>query len=492
MPLHVRSRLLPAVALLAAVGCADDLPVTPSAGRAPFAPQPGRYLVGFDGPPAISPQVLAASGGRVVEEIPGFDVLVVDGVTNPAALRGAHPRYIEASFDVTLDPFVDETPLQAAAVPGAAAAPWHASNVQWDMAVMEADEGWAMTDGGLGINVCIVDTGVDDQHQELRGRVALRTNFVTTAGQNRADDPNGHGSHVAGSVAARGGVVSGVAPAATILSARVLAANGSGQVSWFVNGLRWCADNGAHVINVSLGLVVYRGQAAYIGLPITFADAIAYAAARGALVVAAAGNSNVRLPNPAQAFLPAQAPGALIVGATGPFTRSTAPVPPAWDPLDPEHVWQGPDTKAFYSNFGAAVHVFAPGGRGGVPLSSTFRFVNGIAQGGPHDQIWSVCSGQSARMGAVNAGGVPTGVAACTGTTDRYASFAGTSQATPHVSGLAALLYAELGGTRSPANRARVLQCIRGTTDDIGDPSVYGGGRVNVRKAIEAIRAGTC
>jgi hypothetical protein len=64
--------------------------------------------------------------------------------------------------------------------------------------------------------------------------------------------------------------------------------------------------------------------------------------------------------------------------------------------------------------------------------------------------------------------------------------------AAPHVTGMAAVLYGELGGVRSVTNRARVENCIKSTTDNIGDPAIYGGGRVNVKKAVDALHAGTC
>ena len=489
--------------LLLLGACTDRAPLSPTspaAGRGPLAgptatPQPGRYLVGFDGPAEIQADVLAMSGGAIIDSIPEFNVLVVDGVTAPDALRAANPKYIEAGFDMTVTPILSDDPPPSEgeapdAVVGADATPWYVSRVQWDMRAMKADDGWQMTDGGAGINICIVDTGVDDTHQELAGKVALRTNFVTA--EPRVDDPNGHGSHVAGEAAAKGVVVNGVAPRATILGARVLNAAGSGSETAITNGIRWCADNGAHVINMSLGGIRYRGVPSFISSPITYGSAINYATTRGVVVVVSAGNSNLQQPNPAQITVPAEVPGTIVVGATGPLTRSTAPLPPNWNPFDPNQVWQGPDTKAFYSNFGIGVQVFAPGGRGAIPLSSVFRFVNGVAQGGANDAIWSVCSSNSTNLGALNVGGVPSGSASCLGQTNRYWAINGTSMAAPHVSGMAAVLYAELGGVRTPQNRARVEACIRSTTDNIGDPSIYGGGRVNVHSAVDAIRSGMC
>jgi subtilisin family serine protease len=501
MALRRNAALLLAPLFLAGA-CTDRTPFAPpdalsakGPAAAPPAVEPGRYLLGFDGDAAVSPAVLLAAGGRIIDSIPEFHVLVVDGVTKPDALLAAHARYIEAGYDVTVDPIMsDDAPPGDAglpdAVPGAETTPWYASNVQWGMRAIHADEAWALTSGGLGINICIVDTGIDMLHQELAGKVALRTNFVTA--EPRLDDPNGHGSHVAGIAAAQGVVVNGVAPRATILAARVLNAAGSGSETAITNGIRWCADNGAHVINVSIGGTRYRGVANFISSPITYGLAVSYATTRGAIVVVSSGNSNLQKPNPASISVPAEVVGTLTVGATGPLTRSTAPLPPNWDPFNPEHVWQGPDTKAFYSNFGVGVNVFAPGGRGGIPLSSVYRFVNKIQQGSAHDAIWSVCSGNSTNLGAANVGGVPSGNVSCSGQTNRYWAINGTSMAAPHVTGMAAVLYGELGGVRTSANRARIEACIKSTTDDIGAATTYGGGRVNVRKAVEALRNGSC
>lgn len=491
-------------AALALVACNDLTVLAPPTAPSDLrigvigAPTPARYLVGFDGAASIAPDVLVASGGLVVDSIPAFNVLVLDGVTNPDALRNAQPTYIEAEFEVTTQPVAtDDAPVFAEAVVGQANTPWYTSGVQWDIKAMHADEGWALTNGGDGMKVCIVDTGVDDQHQELNnGKVLARANFVTFPSTETSptlvSDPNGHGSHVAGEATGRGVVVSGVAPRASLLSARVLNSAASGSETAIVNGIRWCADQGAHTVNVSLGAARYKGTPFYISSPITYGNAIKYANDLGAVVIVSAGNSNLQLPNPMQITVPAQVPGTIIVGATGPLTKSTAPAPPAWNAFDPAQVWHGPDARAHYSNYGNAVHVFAPGGRGGIPLSEVLRFVNGVPQGTINDQIWGVCSGQSGQFGNVDAGGVPGASGSCTNATNRYVAFAGTSMAAPHVTGLATLLYAELGGVRTPENRARIENCIKTTTDNIGPEEIFGKGRVNVRKAIDAIRAGAC
>jgi subtilisin family serine protease len=358
--------------------------------------------------------------------------------------------------------------------------------------------------------VCIVDSGVDDEHQELAGgKVVLRANFVTApaaeTGPNFHEDRNGHGSHVAGTVAARGVVLSGVAPRASLMAARTLNSSGSGSATAYVNAFRWCTDNGAQVINASLGAITYRGTTGFAPTVSTYGSAVQYAVERGVVVVVAAGNSNLRLPNPgnALAVVPSQSVGVLNVGSTGPVSKAgaftiggvarTLPLPvPSWNPFDPEQVWQGVDGKAFYSNYGTGVNVFAPGGRGGVSVMYPYYRYNQVAQGSTLDQIYSVCSSKSAYNAALNVGGAPGNVDSCTGNTARYLSIAGTSMASPHVAGMAAVLYAELGGERTPENRARVMSCIQSTTDDIGPASTFGGGRVNVQKAVDALRAGDC
>lgn len=147
---------------------------------------------------------------------------------------------------------------------------------------------------GEAVEIAIVDTGVDRLHPDLTGRAttggtALDGASVVTPGTG-GEDPHGHGTHVAGIAAAtadNGIGIRGVAPAATIIPVRVLDAAGRGWNSDVAAGITWAVDQGAEVINLSLG-GTYRSQAV--------TNAITYADAAGVVVVAAAGNGGAGAP----------------------------------------------------------------------------------------------------------------------------------------------------------------------------------------------------
>lgn len=518
----VRTPLLVGNALLLAA-CADRLPTASRAsqelGAVPSTiAGPGRYIVGLAEGAELSAEVLAAAGGRIIDRNDAIHAVEVD-VTDPSALTGAGIEYVGRSFEFTLDAQAG-TGAAAAVTPAgtdASTAPWYASGVQWDMrAIGLTSAVWQGSRGGAGTRVCVIDSGIDSQHQELSGKVVAEESFVTTAtvASPAPLDSNGHGTHVASTVAGRGVVAGGVAPDASLMTAKVFAATGGTPNMRVLNAITWCADNGAHVINMSLGGIRYFGAGTVVlDLPdiASYAAAVNYATSRGVVVVVAAGNSNIRLQNGENArqwTTPAQLPGTIIVGATGPLSRTgrwmddgqvvTMPYNvPAWNPFDPDQVWQGVDGKAFYSNWGENVHVFAPGGRGGVPLGYRNRLVADLSgtrvqqTGSLYDNIFAACSRWATYTGYLNANGAPTGAAQCrtNPSADRYASLAGTSMAAPHVAGMAALLYSELDGVRSAENRAKVESCIRSTTDNIGPASTFGGGRVNVPRAIACIRS---
>lgn len=179
---------------------------------------------------------------------------------------------------------------------------------------------WGNDEDGDGIVVAVVDTGVQGDHSDLAGNVLPGADFVSSSG-GTCVDPNSHGSHVAGIVGQVDNTIGGIggAPGVNVLPVRVLNESGSGSSTMVGSGIRWAADNGAHVINLSLG-----GSASP-----AIADAVDYAVSRGATVVAAAGNCGD--PNRlagcsgfnADSF-PAALPNVIAVGAvnTGQATRA--------------------------------------------------------------------------------------------------------------------------------------------------------------------------
>lgn len=524
-PITVRASTVLACLTLAA--CADQTVTSPSgtlsALRLPGSGTlvPARYAVVFaaGAKQVIPTAALSASGGRLTGAVPIARALIVSDVRNPAALSGlAGVVSVSENPDIVLDPvrpdeFVPNvaratraavSPNVSVGVPQGSNAPWLTSGVQWDLARMQVPAAWQTSNSfqGSGARVCIIDTGIDGTHQELVGQVVDSTSFVPNSGDD-ADpsqgysspslDTAGHGSHVAGTVAAKGVVMVGVAPKARLMIAKVFAARGGTPASRVANAIVWCTNHSADVISMSLGGFRYRTHATTPDP--TYQAAIDFANANGVIVVASAGNDNIYQPNALLVTVPAFNNGVISVGATGPFSKYPLPNggPPNYNPMDPSAVWRNADSRSYYSNFGPIVTVFAPGGNLSATLNMPYRIVGGVIQGVELDGIYSVCSSISSQIGQQNEGGAPSMEPVnCLGNSSGYIAYQGTSMAAPHVSGLFALITAELGGTRSPARRARAIACVRGSTDNIGPSSIYGGGRVNAASAISFVRNGGC
>jgi len=163
-------------------------------------------------------------------------------------------------------------------------------------------EAWEATRGSAETVVAVIDTGVSSTHPDLAGAVLAGRDFFN--GDDDPADDHGHGTAVAGVVAARSNNAVGIAGVCwlcKVLPVKVLSADGLGPTSAIAAGILWATDRGADVINLSLGTP--QPTPALTG-------AVAYAAARGVLVVAAAGNDGVASP-----FYPAAEPGALAIAA---------------------------------------------------------------------------------------------------------------------------------------------------------------------------------
>ncbi|MFA6004442.1 MAG: S8 family peptidase [Elusimicrobiota bacterium] len=164
--------------------------------------------------------------------------------------------------------------------------------IPWGVERLRAPAAWDYTEG-KGVRVAVVDTGINFEHKDLRGKVDGGYDAFTKSEAREAYlDKNGHGTHVAGTIAAirnNKGVV-GVAPRARLYAVRVLDADGSGSIAGIIDGLIWCANNGIQVANMSLG----SSQPSD-----TLQRALRYAKSRGVIVVAAAGNSGGSVGYPA-------------------------------------------------------------------------------------------------------------------------------------------------------------------------------------------------
>ena len=182
---------------------------------------------------------------------------------------------------------------------------------------------------GDGVDVYILDTGVRNTHQEFdNGRAVCGLSFVSGEG-NSCDDPDGHGTHVAGTVAGKG---TGVAREARIIAVKVLGSDGSGSTADIVDAIDWVARRASvetgrpSIINMSLG---GQGASAAMNEAIFWARAL-----YNVVTVVAAGNSNAN----ACAYSPASSRSAITVGST-----------------------DRDDERSSFSNFGSCVNIFAPG-----------------------------------------------------------------------------------------------------------------------------------
>jgi subtilisin family serine protease len=162
---------------------------------------------------------------------------------------------------------------------------------QWNLPAISAPSAWDVTIGSSQVTLAVIDTGVDYTHPDLAAKCVAGYNFV--AHNSNPMDDNGHGTHVAGIAAAIGNNATGVAGvdwAARIMPIKVLNSQGSGYDSDVASGIRYAADHGAKVINMSLGSSTYS---------YTLQEAVNYAYNKGVTIIAAAGNDGGSVGYPA-------------------------------------------------------------------------------------------------------------------------------------------------------------------------------------------------
>jgi subtilisin family serine protease len=357
---------------------------------------------------------------------------------------------------------------------------------QWSLDAIDASEAWATGQRGAGVRVAVLDTGVDPTHPDLAANLnlALARSFVPGQTWDVSTDvvqDVDHGTHVAGIIAAadNGFGIIGVAPEAEIVPLQVLPRpSGHGPPDAVIAGIVYAADIGADVINLSVDYrynrhggindlgtedpsddVSYTARDAAL-LMKAFSRATNYAHARGCTIIASGGNDAIDEDDDREEFvLPRDAPHVLGVAATGPL---------GWA-LD---FATNLDVPAFYTNYGRSViDLSAPGG------NLDFDLLDSGA-------LCTVGSGAvSATLpcwffdGVLSTAPVKGGFL--------YEFRRGTSMATAHVSGVAALIIGRYGGAMHPGH---VAARLRSSADDLGKrgkDDFYGRGRVNAYRAVQ-------
>jgi len=384
---------------------------------------PGQLLVKLsDTTPAIAAALAAQNGLAVLEAIPQLGILVVEapgaGTSETLATAAAEletspaVEWVEPNYTFTLDATPDD--------------PYYSTQAPY-LNRLEMPAAWNFTTGGPDVVIAVLDTGVNINHPDLASGIwtnpgEIAGNDIDDDGNGFIDDVNGwnfalnnktvaddygHGTHVAGIAAARinnGTGIAGMAGGATIMPVKVFfpPPNVLGTYEDLIRAIIYATDNGANVINMSLGATSYsRGEEA----------AVDYAWNHGVVVVAAAGNTGRNTYH-----YPAAHANAIAVAAT-----------------------DANDQRAGFSTYGDFVDVAAPG----VSVLST------LMSGG-------------------------------------YGGMSGTSMATPHVAGLAALLFS----LNPQLTNAQVRDLIELNADDlgvVGRDDYYGAGRINARKALAAV-----
>jgi hypothetical protein len=367
----------------------DQLPVQePHAAAATPRYLPGLLLVRFrrGTSPHRQAETLAGAGVTLESRIGALGVVVVrmpPDRRDSALDRLRASRFVAGAGKDAVVELLDTVPNDT---------DWSA---QWGLRRIDLPSAWDLTRGSAQVVVAVLDTGVDFEQPDLQGALLAGSNVLDPA--RAASDDNGHGTAVAGIIAARANNHSGIAGicwACSILPIKVLGADGTGDTAGVAAGIVRAADAGARVISMSLGGPVDDP---------TLDAAVAYATGKGAILVAAAGNNGGTAP-----FYPAASPGVISVAGT--------------DESDRLYSW---------SNFGGWVQVAAPGCNAAPALSGGYVLFCGTSSATPVVAGLTALAlsvqptaGREAIVGAIESGATRIGDGVSRGRVDAAATLA--------------------------------------------------------------------
>jgi hypothetical protein len=395
----------------------------------------------------------------------------VSGLTDATAAQlGAGAGIADVALDAEFQGDIGQsTEAEASDVMASQGNPATAAryNFQWNMRLIHADQAWAA--GKLGspnVTVAILDTGLDYNIADLNGLVDLSRSASFVASDNAItstyfptrhpiNDYNGHGTNVATQVSSKAVALAGVTSRTTLIGVKVLGANGSGSLSGVLAGIAWAADHGANVANMSLGGGFAKaGNGRFVAL---INRTFNYAKQKGMLIVVSAANDAADLDHNGNTLNTyCDMTHVICVSAVGPVLPNGSG-----------------DIASYYTNFGrSAITVAGPGGNVGSTLAAWAWGTDQVSW------VWSYCP--KYRIAGFTATGAPVLTACSAG--NRLSGFIGTSQASPHVAGLAALLMAE-NGTDAVQTRQRIVSSAvdGGAT---GTDPYFGRGRIDVAAAL--------
>ncbi len=372
------------------------------------------------------PQEIEQAGGKLVKSWDFLGIAVAEFPDEAAALT-----FEKKGFKVMPDLYINWLPGES---------DFETTNIgedetfygyQWHLPLMQADLAWDEGFTGEGVRVAVLDTGIYYQHPDLGPNIDFAASATFVPGTSDFLDDRGHGSHVAGIIAAadNGWGCIGVAPNATLIGIKVLNASGSGSFSWIISGIIHAVLVDADIINMSLRGILMKGHDSAL-LWATLNKVMNWAASNDVLVISAAGNDWFNFNHSWNlVVVPAESGNGIAISATGPT-----------------------DLPAYYTNHGTSlVWVAAPGGDLSIsdPLGGVFS-------------TYFTPPGETGYW---------------------FAWAQGTSMAAPNAAGVAALIIEKYGRM----NVGKLKNLLANAADDLGKPGkddYYGRGRVNAYTAV--------